>query len=197
MIPDPSVIRLTLLAAALTGIAGVAVLRLAWARTRRSTGLNLGGWLLLAVGTVLGWTAAGAWGTAVAALAPMLAAMIVLAVAALGSQPGKQVASNRRAGLLPLRGEPLGLAGRSLTFALVVFVATVLAIGASVAMGGLALLIGAHKANAYATALFAMPIVWSAFAFALLMQQNRRAQWKLLAIGSVPTWPVLAIGLLT
>lgn len=186
-----------LVAASLAGPAGVSVLRLAWGRSTRAHGLNLAGWSLILAAAVLGWTAAGAWGTSVAALFAMLAAFVLLGVAGWRSTPGKLRASNRRVGALPERGEPLRLGRRALTFTLVAVVAAILAAAAGVAMSGLALLAGAGKADAYVLALTFMPIGWGLLAFALLMQPTSRRQMRVLAVASVPLWPVLAMGALS
>lgn len=173
------------------------MLRYAWSQARRRQGPILSGWLLIATGGVLGWEAAGAWGTAVAALFPMLAACLFLAVAALTSAPSKLKASNRRVGLLPEGGEPMRIAGRLLTFALVGLLAAVLASGIAVALGLLLLLAGMSEANAYALSLQLMPVIWAALAFAVMMQPSRRGQFKVLALASVPVWPALAAGVLS
>lgn len=186
-----------LVAASLAGPAGVAVLRLAWGRSTRAHGLNFAGWSLILAGAVLGWMAAGAWGTSVAALFAMLAAFALLGVAGWRSTPGQLRASNRRVGALPERGEPLRLGGRALTFVLVAVAAAILAAAAGVAMSGLALLAGAGKADAYVLALTFMPIGWGLLAFALLMQPTPRRQMRVLAVASVPLWPVLAVGVLS
>ncbi|WP_159869899.1 hypothetical protein [Novosphingobium sp. 9U] len=181
----------------MAGVAGVGVLRVAWAHKRRSHPLNLAGWLLILVGAVCGWAAAGAWGLAVTSLWPMGAAMVLLAFSGLGSQPGKQRASNRRVGALPDRGEPLRLAGRILTFVLVVLAAATLGVGIAVAVAGLALMAGAGEANAYSLALMLMPLAWAVLAYLLLMQPSRCGQAKVLAVASLPLWPCVAMGLLS
>jgi hypothetical protein len=187
----------TLLAAAtVAGLAGVGVLRVAWAQPNRSLPLNLAGWLLMLGGAVCGWAAAGAWGTAVAALFPMAGALLLLAIATFTSTPTKLKASNRRAGLLPERGEPMRIAGRLLTFVLVGVLAAALGSGIAVALGALLLLMGMSEANAYALALQLMPLIWAALAFAVMMQPSRRGQLKILAFASVPVWPALAAGVL-
>lgn len=182
--------------ACIAGLVGVGVLRAAWARPRRSLPLNLGGWLLMLGGAVCGWAAAGAWGTSVAALFPMAGACLFLAAAAFSSAPSKLKASNRRVGLLPERGEPMRIAGRLLTFALVGVLAAVLGAGIAVALGAVLLLAGMGDANAYALALQLMPLIWAALAFAVMMQPSRRGQFKVLALASVPVWPTLAAGVL-
>jgi hypothetical protein len=156
----------------------------------------MAGWLLMLGGAVCGWAAAGAWGTAAAALFPMAGALLLLAIAALTSEPTKLRASNRRAGLLPERGEPIRIAGRLLTFVLVGVLAAALGSGIAVALGALLLLMGMSEANAYALALQLMPLIWAALAFAVMMQPSRRGQLKILAFASVPVWPALAAGVL-
>lgn len=184
-----------LLGGSIAGLAGVGVLRASWSRPKRSSTLNGLGWLLLLAGAVSGCAAAGAWGLAMVALPPMVGALVVLAVAALASVPSKLRPSSRRAGLLPEGGELLRLGGRCLTFLLVAVLAALAGLGIAVAAGWLALLVGGAKADAYAVSLFAMPIVWSALAFALLMQTRRSAQFKVLALASIPAWPCLTVGL--
>jgi hypothetical protein len=186
-----------LVAATVAGLAGVSVLRVAWAQPRRSLPLNLAGWLLMLGGAVCGWAGAGAWGTAVAALFPMAGACLFLAFAAVASKPSKLKASNRRAGVLPERGEPMHVAGRLLTFALVGILAAVLGSGIAVALGAVLLLVGVEEANAYALALQLMPVIWAALAFTVLMQPSRRGQFKVLAFASLPIWPTLAAGVLS
>jgi hypothetical protein len=180
----------------IAGLAGVGVLRASWSRRKRSSALNSFGWLLLLAGAASGWAAAGAWGVAMVSLPPMVGAMALLAVAALGSAPSKVRASSWRAGLMPEGSEPLRLGGRCLTFLLVAVLAAVAGLGIAVAAGWLALLVGGAKADAYAMSLFTMPIVWSAVAFALLMQPRRSGQFKVIALASILAWPCLALGLL-
>lgn len=192
----PTASDLLLIFGALAAIAGLVVLRLGWGRSQRSHALNGLGWFLIALGAVLGWNAAGAWGTAVTSLFTMLAAFAALSAAGLQSKAGKQAASNRRVGALADRGEPLRLGGRCLTFVLIALIAAVLGIGISLAAAGLVLLAGAGEADAYATALFLMPVVWAALAFALLMQANRQGQVRVLVAASIPVWPVVFVGAL-
>jgi len=186
-----------LTAGCLTGLIGVGVLRAAWGRPRRSMPLNLAGWALMLGGAACGWIAAGAWGMAVTSLAPMAGACLLLGIAGLRSTPSKLKASNRRAGLLPQRGEPLRIGARLLTFALVGVLAAALGVGIAVALAALLAAAGMSEANAYALALQLMPLIWAVIAFAVLMQPSRRGQVKVLALTSVPVWPVLAVGALS
>lgn len=181
----------------LAGIVGVGLLRYAWAQDQRSHPLYLAGWLLILAGALCGWATAGAWGLAITSLWPMGMAFVLLGIAGLRSPPGKTRASNRRVGLVPERGEPLRLAGRVLTFVLVVLLAAVLGIGIAVAVAGLMRIAGSGEANAYSLALMIMPLTWAVLAYLLLMQPSRRGQAKVLAVASVPLWPCLAIGLLS
>ncbi|MFC0203845.1 hypothetical protein [Novosphingobium soli] len=183
--------------AALAGVGGVAVLRAAWSRPQRSFILVTLGWGLLLASLVLGAISGGAWGCAVASLWAMGAAFAALAWAAISSPPGKGQASNRRVGMLPGRGEPRRIGGRLLTFALVAVVSALLAIGAALAVGALARAAGWSAANANAMLLFTMPLAWSVIAYAVLVQATRKGQFKALALASLPTWPALALGLLT
>ena len=63
------------------GLAGIALLRLAWSLPHRSPVWNGAGWLALAAAVLCGWGSAGAWGASVAALCAMGAAFVALAVA--------------------------------------------------------------------------------------------------------------------
>lgn len=131
---------------------------------------------------------------AVTSLSPMASACLLLAIAGLGSAPSKLKASNRRAGILPERGEPLRIGTRLLTFALVGLLAASFGVGIAVALGALLASAGMSEANAYALALQLMPVIWAVIAFAVLMQPSRRGQFKVLALTSVPVWPALAVG---
>lgn len=186
-----------LLIATAAAVGGIAVLRAAWARPSRSMALNGAGWGLVAVSAICGWLAAGAWGTSIAALWSMIAAFVVLGGAALASKPGKAPASNRRVGMLPEGSEPLRIGGRLLTFVLVALVCAVFAGGAALAVCALALLAGSGRADAYVLAFFMMPLAWAGIAYAVLMQPARRGQFKVLALSSLPTWPILAAGILS
>jgi hypothetical protein len=184
------------LAAAL-GAAGVAVLRHAWSRPRRSAGWNAAGWGLLLAATVAAAEAEGAWGIAVAAMATMAAALVALAAAGIGAPPGRAAASNRRVGLLPETGEPRRLGRRFGTFALVIVAGLIVAIGLALAVRGLGGLLGWHEANSNALALFAVPVLWGVLCTVLLMQPRRRDQLVTLLVCSLPVLPVLVSGALS
>jgi hypothetical protein len=186
-----------LIIASLSGFAGVGVLRASWSRHQRLQAMNLAGWSMVLGATLCGAAYAGAWGVAVAALSPMTAAFIMLALAAIRSTPAKVRAASRHENRCIAGRAPVQLAGRSFTFLLVAVLAAVFGLGIATAAGGVALLGGAGKSDAYATALFMMPLAWSMLAFALLMQPHRRGQLKVLAIASIPTWPCLAAGTLS
>lgn len=185
------------LVAAMAGLAGVGVLRVSWSRKQRSRAMNLTGWSLILGAAVYGAAFAGAWGIAAAALPPMSGAFILLAIAAIRSKPGKVRAATRRPSASIAEPAALRLAARGLTFVLVAVLAAAVGMGIALAAGGLVLLVGAGKSDAYATALFMMPMSWSMLAFVLLMQPRRRGQAKVLAIASIPTWPCLVAGLLS
>ena len=184
-----------LITAAFAAAAGVAVLRLTWARPRRSMALNTAGWALLLGSAAFGWQAAGAWGSSIAALAGMTAACIALGFAALHAPPAKpQKASSRRAGMLPEGTEPLCLARRLATFVLTVPVAAAVSIALAVALSGAARLAGWSEADSNVSALLVMPLAWTLLSFILLMQRRRRAQIATLLAASLPVWPMLAAG---
>jgi hypothetical protein len=186
-----------LFVAALAGTAGVGLLHTAWSRKQRSQAMNLAGWSLILGAAMYGATFAGAWGIAVAALFPMAGAFVLLAIAAIRSQPSKARAARSRDNARTVERSPMRLAGRGLTFVLVAVLAAAVGLGIATAAGGLVLLGGAGKSDAYATALFTMPLAWGVLAFLLLMQPHRRGQAKVLALASIPTWPCLAAGILS
>jgi hypothetical protein len=171
----------TMLASIGAGVGAVAVLRLSWARAKRSRVLNTLGWGLVALAAVLGWVEAGAWGATVTALWAMGAAMLVLGWAAWRSPPARRTVSNRRAGMLPEQGEPARIGGRVATFLLVTVAAMAASIAFAIAVRWLAVLMGASEANANVLALFAVPLGWTVLAFLMLMIDSRRRQFALLA----------------
>lgn len=177
-------------------VSGVAVLRLAWGRPRRSHALNAAGWGLLLAGGTGGAGAAGAWGVSVAALWAMGAAFAALAWAGLTAPEGRATASNRRVGLLPEGAEPLRLGARALTFAIVALLCAFVAVGVALGVGALLRWCGVGAANANAAALFTTPLAWAGLAYAVLMQPRRSGQAKALALGSLPAWPALIAGVL-
>ncbi len=162
-------------------VGGVVVLRLSWGRSARNSVLNLIGWGMLAIAAVLAWIEAGAWGTSIAALFAMGAALLALGFAAWRSPPARRTASNRRARMLPEGGEPLRIMQRIVTFLLVVVVAMVAAIAFAITVRRVALFMGASEANANVLALFATPLMWAMLAFVLLMTRKRTRQFALLS----------------
>lgn len=174
-----------ILLAALAAISGVAVLRYAWSQPERSLPLNLAGWGLLVVAALGGAQAGGAWGVAVASLFAMGAAAIALAVAASQSERKPSKASNRRVNLLPEQGEKPRIGGRVVTFLITVPLAFAASVAFVIGLRAAALSIGWSEADANATALFAVPIVWGILAYMLLMRERRMAQVTLLALSSL------------
>lgn len=174
---------------------GVVLLRFSWSRPRRSIPINLAGWLALLAGVAAGSVAAGAWGAAVVSLMPMALACTLLAASAFASRPNKRSAgdrSNRRS----ITKSPLRLGSRLLTFVLVVVAALIVALGLGLATSQSILLAGGGKSNAYAGALFMMPIAWAVLAYAIVLNE-RRTQFKILAAASLPVLPCLAQGLMS
>lgn len=183
-----------LLLGVLASTGGVALLRVSWSRRKRSHRLNLAGWSLQFLAVVLGWAAAGIWGVSVEALVAMAMAFVLLGWAGWTSPPGVMKASNRRAGMLPEGGAPLRLGRRVLTFVLVGVLALFASIGLALGARLLALLGGTGEADANVLALFVTPVVWSVFAFALLMTADRRRQFAMLALGSLAAIPAFLSG---
>ncbi|MFT5537735.1 MAG: putative membrane protein [Parasphingorhabdus sp.] len=182
----------------LTGIASaigaVLVLRLSWARPRRSLHLNAAGWLLLALSVALGWAFAGAWGVSITSLWAMAAAFVILAYAAWKSPPAKYKPFNRRAGMLPEAGEPLRFAGRFATFFLVVVAGMVSSIALAITTRWMSLLIGASEANANVLALFTAPLGWTILAFLILMTDSRKRQLAIIVAPIVAAIPAFITG---
>ena len=185
------------LAGSVTAVAGVAVLRLAWARPRRSLPLNAIGRILLAAAMVAGWMMAGAWGVSVMTLWAMVAAFVLLAVAAWQSPPARRKASIRRAGMFPEAGEPLQLGQRVATFLIVVLAAMLASLAIAIAVRWLSLLTGASEANANVLALFVVPLAWTILAFLILMTGSRKRQLAIVAISVATVLPALASGSLS
>jgi len=185
-----------LIVAGASAAGGSAALRFAWSHARRSIGWNSAGWGLFALAVVTGWAAAGAWGVAMATLWGMGAAMALLAYAAATAPAASGAkASNRRANMLPQGNEKLHLLRRIITFLLVALVAMIVSIGLALATRGLLLAAGASEANAIVLAFFAMPLAWMGLSYALLMQERRARQWRLLLLWAVPGLIALGAGL--
>jgi hypothetical protein len=183
-----------IIGAVAAGFAGIAALRLAWGQPRRSRGLVWTGWGFLLGAAAAGWLGAGAWGVAVAALAAMTLAMILLARSAATSVPGRVPASNRRAGMLPAKGEPLSLMRRANTFVIVALLAALAAAAMALGTRWLASLAGMGPADSTVAALFVMPLAWTILSTVLLMQGNRRSQLRLIALCCLPALPPVLIG---
>ncbi|KQM13832.1 hypothetical protein ASE49_12320 [Novosphingobium sp. Leaf2] len=188
---------LLLFAAVAFAVFGIAVLRWAWGLARRSHAITGGGWLLVLLGTILGWLGDGAWGTAIVALGAMTTALALLAFAASTSKPGKVPASTRRTGMLPEGDEPKRIGARTLTFVLAGLVCAVVSIGIAVAANMLAKALGLGAADALALAFFAMPLAWTVLSYAVLMATERRRQIRILAYASVPSWVVATMAVMT
>lgn len=177
-----------------SSVAGVGLLRWAWAGKRRSLVLNATGWGLFMIAGCVAGEAAGAWGIAVTALVAMAMAFTLLAYAAWQSPQGSGSASNRRVGMLPERGESVQLGRRVLTFALIILAASVAAICVAIALRTIADLGGAREADANVIALFAMPLAWAVFSFTILMIVKRRQQLLTLIFVALPACLVVLLG---
>jgi hypothetical protein len=169
-------------AGAIAASVAVALLRLAWGRPVRAPGIMLLAWLLLAGGCVLGWAAAGAWGTTMVGLAATAIALSILAHAALTTPPGRTPAGDRRAHMLPAAGEPWRLGGRALTFLLTVPLALASALVVAVAARGIATLAGWGEADANVLALLLLPLGWMMLMVMPMMTTTRRMQGLLIAV---------------
>lgn len=174
--------------------AGVAVLRLAWGRPKRSVALNAAGWALLALGLVVGGMANGAWGVAIVSIVATACAFLALTHAGITSKRNGAKASVRRANLLDAAGEPLHLGRRLATFLLTVPLALGVALLVGLAARTLAGLGGWHEANGNVLTLFLMPVVWAVLLFLLLMTPGRRKQALYLLVPAVAGGIILAAG---
>lgn len=186
-----------LFAGAAAALASVAVLRLSWARKKRSVSLNTLGWGLIALAAVLGWAGAGAWGASVVSLVGIGAACVALAVAAVTSPAAKAAkASNRRVKMLPESGEPRQIGRRVATFLICVPLALLVSLGLAVVVRAIADLAGASEADSMVLAFFATPFLWAILAHMLLIQRRRSGQWKVLAVSVLPIVPVALTGVI-
>jgi len=185
-----------LIAAGASAACGSATLRFAWSLPRRSKTWNIVGWGLFAVGALAGWLSAGAWGAAIAFLCGMCAALLLLTHAAITAPAGVSAkASNRKAGMLPARGEALHLGRRVATFFIVCLAAMIVAVGLAIATRALMIAAGASEADANVASLFIMPLGWALLACALLMEERRAYQWRLLLICASPGVIALTTGM--
>lgn len=180
--------------AAASALGGVAVLRIAWGRKRRSYLLNVAGWLLLALGAGFGWAASGAWGVATVSQFAIGLALALLALAALRSPAARVRASNRRAGMLPEAGEEVRIGRRLVTFLLVLILALASAVALAIALRGFALALGASEANANTLALFMQPLAWATLSCAVLMTPSRNRQIVTLIACAAPAIPAILAG---
>ena len=181
-----------MLAGAGAGVAGVAVLRLSWARARRSMPLNALAWALLGAGTVLGWIAAGAWGLSVMALAATGAACLLLAHAAF--EPPRMVRRSRPVARAEAVAAPRGRWGRGLlTFALTGPLALAVSVALVLALRLLALRWPVAEANGNVLVLALVPLVWPLLTFTMLMSRRRRTQIAMLALPLAAALPPLLL----
>jgi phosphoglycerol transferase MdoB-like AlkP superfamily enzyme len=131
---------------------------------------------------------------AVASLFGMGAALLFLAYAAGTAPATANKASNRRVGALPEGSEPRRIGGRIATFLIVVLVAMIVSVGLALTARGLVAWSGAGDANANVASFFVMPLAWTLLAFAVLMEERRAKQWRLLAMSAVPGVVAVIIG---
>jgi hypothetical protein len=179
---------------AIAAIGGVGLLRWSWGRKQRSVPANAAGWVLLLAACTLGGLAAGAWGVTVVSLVAMALAALLLAFAAATAPASRSRPVDRRVRMLPEAGESLRLGGRLLTFALVILAGLAASLAFAIALRSAALGLGWSQANANATALIAVPLIWGVLATILLMLESRRSQLILLAATSLPLVPALLAG---
>ena len=181
-------------AGAAAAVLGVLLLRRAWGLPRRSAALNGAAWALLLVGAALGIAGNGAWGAAMVSLFGMGMAALFLAQAAAASRPGKTRASDRKAHMLPAKGEPRRIGRRLLTFLVTVPLAMLVSLLAALAARALAGLGGWAEADGNGLTLLLLPLLWGILAFALLMMPRRRTQFACLLLPAAASLGLIWIG---
>lgn len=175
-------------------VAAVLQLRRAWGLPRRSARQNGIAWTLMFAGAALALAGDGAWGLAVASLASMATALLVLAHAGWTAPASKARAPDRKAHMLPEKGEPRHIGRCLLMFTITVplaFAASLLAALGARAAAGLA---GWSDANGNAMSLLLLPLLWGILAFWLLMLPRRRSQWACLAVPATIGLGLIFIG---
>lgn len=176
-------------------VAAVLQLRRAWGLPRRSTMQNGIAWTLMLAGAALALADSGAWGLAVAALFGMASAALLLAHAGWTSPQGKGRASDRKAHMLPERGEPRNIGRRLLTFLITIPLAFTASLIAALGVRALAGMGGWSDANGNTLALLLLPLLWGILTFWLLMMPRRRSQWACLAVPAVAGLGLIFIGI--
>lgn len=159
-------------------VAGIALLRLAWARSWDSARTWTGCIALLA-GLILLAAADGAWGIAVGFIAAMVTAFLILARAAATSRPAKERPIREAAPTILLRPEGAkGLARRFAVFLITVPGAGVAAGLVALALQALTRAAGWLEADSTTLGLLALPVAWAALAVLLLLQTRPAAMLK-------------------
>jgi hypothetical protein len=181
-------------AGAAAAVLGVLLLRRGWGLSRRSAALNGAAWALLFAGAALGIAGNGAWGAAIVSLFSMGTAALLLAWAAAASRPGKARASDRKAHMLPAKGEPRQIGRRLLTFLVIVPLAMLVSLLVALAARALAELGGWAEADGNGLTLLLLPLLWGILAFVLLMTQRRRTQFAWLLIPAAASLGLIWIG---
>ena len=161
-------------AGAVAAVLGVLLLRRAWGLPRRSAAMNGAAWALLLFG--------------------MGMAALFLAQAAAASRPGKTRASDRKAHMLPAKGEPRHVGRRLLTFLVTVPLAMLVSLLAALAARALAGLGGWAEADGNGLTLLLLPLLWGILAFALLMMPRRRTQFAWLLLPAAASLGLIWIG---
>lgn len=175
-------------------VAAVLQLRRAWSLPRRSAMQNGIAWAMMFAGAALALAGDGAWGLAVASLFGMAAAAVLLAHAGWTAPKGRGRASDRKAHMLPEKGEPLAMGHRLLTFLLTVPLAFVAALLTALGVRALAGMAGWSDADGNAMTLLLVPLLWGILAFWLLMLPHRRAQFAWLAVPAAAGLGLIFIG---
>ena len=181
-------------AGAAAAVLGVLLLRRGWGLPQRSAAMNGAAWALLLLGAALGIAGNGAWGAAMVSLFGMGMAALFLAQAAAASRPGKTRASDRKAHMLPAKGEPRRIGRRLLTFLVTVPLAMLVSLLAALAARSLARLGGWAEADGNGLTLLLLPLLWGILAFALLMMPRRRTQFAWLLLPAAASLGLIWIG---
>lgn len=184
-----------IMVAVFAAILGVAVLRIAWAQSRRSLLLNVAGWALLISSAVSSWVGAGAWGVSIAGLCGMGMASVLIVYAIFTAPPARAERASSKQERNPADvKDPKFLFRRFLTFVIVVLLAFAAALALGLTAHRLAILAGTSEADAIGIGLFSMPLIWTLLSFALLMTESRLRQFALLISCTLPSVAILLLG---
>lgn len=186
--------------------AGVGTLRYSWGQAGRRAPLNRAGWAALALGVALGIAGAGAWGTAMVALAAMATAALILAQAAWAAPAGKAPRRTGRAGRQATRpgggagakaeagaAPPLRLGGRLRTFLLGGPLALAASLLAALGLRAAVVALGGGEADATMLAFLGVPLIWAGLVGGVLMVEGAARRLRLVLAPALGGGALLAL----